>query len=115
MIQKEEICEYLRKSHTGQKNAVSSKELERLFSLNGRSLRRRISSLRQAGYPICSDKNGYYYAENQREINATVSRLNELVTGVSNARTGLLFSSIAQPETEIEIKIRVSGGDVRIV
>lgn len=112
MDNKKEICDYLRKNHTGREKAVYSRELERLFNLNGRSLRRRISSLRQDGYPICSDGSGYYYAENQREINATVSRLNEFVTGVCNARTGLLFSTVAQPGAEIEITIRVNGGEM---
>lgn len=110
MTQRKEICEYLKKNHTGKDRAVYSRELERLFHLTDRSVRRRISSLRQEGYPICSDGTGYYYAENQHEINATVSRLNELVTGLSNARTGLLFSSVTEPSAEIEIKIKVNGG-----
>lgn len=92
------ICDYLKKYHTGKDNAVLSRELERLFSLEGRSLRRRISRLRQDGYPICSDENGYYYAENQLEINSTVCRLNELITKISNSRTGLLYASVLSDE-----------------
>ena len=57
------ICEFLRKHHTGKDKAIYSRELERLFSLDGRTLRRKISSLRQDGFPICSDETGYYYAE----------------------------------------------------
>jgi len=88
------ICNYLKKYHTGRDKAVLSHELERLFSLDGRSLRRRISRLRQDGYPICSDETGYYYAANQREINATVCRLNALVLRISNSRNGLLHASV---------------------
>ena len=101
------LCEFLKKHHTGRENAVYSRELQRLFLIDGRTLRRKISSLRQDGYPICSDENGYYYADSQTEINATVARLNQLVTKVSNARTGLLYSSLLQTE-DITLEISVS-------
>ena len=107
-LKKKAICEYLRKNHIGKGNAIHSKELEKLFMLDGRNIRRKISSLRQDGFPICSDESGYYYADNQKEINNTVCRLNELVTKVSNARTGLLFASIlGENEQTIEVTIKV--------
>ena len=101
------ICEYLRKNHTGREKAVYSRELQRLFCIDGRNLRRKISSLRQDGFPICSDENGYYYADSQKEINDTVARLNELVTKVSIARTGLLYSSVLSAE-DITLKVTIS-------
>ncbi len=106
MNYKEEILEYLKDHHKGTDNAVFSKELEQHFSLDGRSVRRIISKLRQEGNPICSGPKGYYYAVSQREINETIARLNELVTGVSNARTGLLYSRSFQNRPVIEITIR---------
>ena len=109
MDRKEEINEYLKKNHMGSEKAVFSEELERLFSMNGRTVRRLISSLRQDGHPICSSCKGYYYAKTQEEINRTVSRLNELVTGVSNARTGLLTARIQKPAPAVEITIRIRG------
>ena len=79
-----------------------------LFLLDGRNIRRKISALRQDGFPICSDETGYYYADNQKEINTTVCRLNELVTKVSNARTGLLFASILGENAQtVEVTIKV--------
>lgn len=102
------LCAYLKKYHAGKANAVHSRKLERLFSLSSRTLRRRISRLRQDGFPICSDENGYYYAENQNEINATVCRLNMLVTKISNARTGMLYASVMTDETvKVSIKIEL--------
>ena len=92
------ICEYLKKHHKGRSKAVYSRELERLFSLDGRTLRRKISSLRRDGFPICSDETGYYYAETQEEINDTVCRLNSLVRRISNARTGMLYASVLADE-----------------
>ena len=55
MDKKKAICEYLRKNHIGKENAIHSKELEKLFLLDGRNIRRKISALRQDGFPICSD------------------------------------------------------------
>ena len=101
------ICNYLKKYHTGKENAVFSRDLERLFSMDGRTLRRKISSLRQDGHPICSDETGYYYAESQKEINATICRLNTLVTKISNARTGMLYASVLSDEP-VSVSIRIS-------
>ena len=101
------ICNFLKEHHTGKDKAVSSRELERLFSLEGRTLRRKINRLRQDGYPICSDETGYYYAETQQEINATVCRLNGLVTQISNARTGLLYASVLSPE-QVTVNININ-------
>lgn len=115
MDKKEEIRDYLKKEHVGRRKAVPGVELERLFDLSGRSLRRRISSLRQDGCPICSDGKGYYYAGSQHDINATVSRLNEFVTGISNAKTGLLLATVADPDTKVEIIVKVNGGVVENV
>ena len=100
------ICEYLRKHHTGKSKAVYSRELQRLFCIDGRNLRRKISSLRRDGFPICSDETGYYYADNQKEINATVCRMNELVTTISNARTGLLFASVL-PDRVVTVEVKI--------
>ena len=100
------ISEYLKKHHTGKEKAVLSRELERLFCIDGRNLRRKISSLRKDGVPICSDETGYYYADNQQEINQTVCRMNELVTTISNARTGLLFASIL-PDRDVTVEVKI--------
>ena len=117
MDKKKAICEYLRKNHIGKENAIHSKELEKLSAYaEGREVTRedidllciKISALRQDGFPICSDETGYYYADNQKEINTTVCRLNELVTKVSNARTGLLFASILGENAQtVEVTIKV--------
>ena len=107
MDRQKAIRDYLKRNHTGQKNAVHSIELQRLFSLDGRTLRRKIHNLRQDGAPICSDENGYYYADSQAEINRTVNRLNTLVTKISNARTGLLYSSIIDCGEGLSIEVSV--------
>lgn len=110
--QVEPACEVIperKKNHTGAAKAVHSDKLEQLFSCTGRSLRRYVSQLRQDGCPICSDETGYYYADNQGEINDTVTRLNELVTKIANARTGMLYASAIEAENvRLEINITVN-------
>lgn len=109
---KSAILDHLRKHHTGMRNAVHSAELERLFSLDDRAVRRKISALRKEGYPICSGDMGYYYAENQKDINSTVGRLNDLMTGVSDARTGLLFSRFPEPVMTVRVTVMMNGGEL---
>ena len=110
MNKKEAIYEYLSRHHIGEQNAVCSKELQRLISLDGRDLRRKINSLRQDGVAICSGPMGYYYAASQKEINKTVCRLNGLVTTISNARTGLLYASVrSDRELSVKIQIELNG------
>ena len=92
------ICIFLKKHHRGSDNAISSRELGELFFLKRRSLQQYIHRLRKEGNPICSDGAGYYYAENQQEINATIARLDRLVTHISNARNGLLYAPAGMPE-----------------
>jgi biotin operon repressor len=106
MDRKTAICEYLRQNHVGAEKAVCSRELEQLFSLDGRTLRRKINSLRQDGFPICSGQTGYYYAANQNEINGTVCRLNGLILKMSNARTGLLYASIL-PYGDVTLEVSI--------
>lgn len=107
----EAIHYYLKHYHRGKDAAVHSSELERLFSISGRGLRRMVSKLRQEGCPICSDETGYYYAENQHEINRTVGWLNDLVTGVSNARTGLLYAKTFPDNMRIDLYVHLEGDE----
>ncbi len=94
------ICAYLKEHHTGKGRAIHSQDLQRLFFIDGRNLRRKISALRQAGYPICSDESGYYYADTQQELQNTLRRFGNRVT---NTGTDL-------PVTIVTITIRVEGG-----
>ncbi len=86
------LCHYLKEFHSGRGKAVSSKELEAAFSLKGTEVRKAVNALRCAGYPICSDSLGYYFASSQEEIRATVMQLNSRITKIAKARNGLLSS-----------------------
>lgn len=85
---------FLQTLHCGRKSAISSRIIEKQFCMKGTEVRKTINNLRSEGYPICSDTIGYYYAANQAEINNTISQLNSRITKISNARNGLLCSTV---------------------
>ena len=79
------LLRYLKDRHTGEENAVFSRELEYMLDMSGRDIRRVISALRKDGVPICSNYHkGYYYAEKQSEIENTLKGLGEHIEGVSD-------------------------------
>lgn len=106
---KDRICSYLRTYHVGSRKAVHSEELEKLFDIHGRTVRHAVSELRKQGYPICSDCHGYYYADNQREINRCVHRLTEFAAGVADTRTAMMFTEPDNKGLKIELTIHVTG------
>lgn len=86
------LCEHLKKYHRGQENAASSRELEAVFHIKGRDLRRAVNRLRCDGWPICSDGTGYFYAARQAEVKATVAQLSGRIAKIAAAKDGLLKS-----------------------
>lgn len=58
--------------------------------MKGTEIRRIVNSLRCKGEPICSDLDGYYYADNQLEIKATIAQLSSRIQKIAQARDGLL-------------------------
>ena len=94
------ILEYLRTFHKGVDKAVFSRELQFVFQLDGRNIRRNIAKLRQEGYPICSGENGYYYAQTQSEVNSTAKMLTGFISTVRASRKGLLSAAVNASESE---------------
>ncbi len=86
------LCEHLKKYHRGQENAASSRELEAVFHIKGRDLRRAVNRLRCDGWPICSGESGYFYAARQSEVRATVAQLTGRISKIAAAKNGLLKS-----------------------
>lgn len=86
------LCKHLKKHRRGQERAASSKELEAAFHVQGAELRRAVNRLRCAGYPICSNDDGYFYAARQSEIQATVAQLSGRIAKITAAQNGLLKS-----------------------
>lgn len=90
MIDKQ-IMELLQQ-HRGEENAIGSKQLECIFSLDGSDLRKAINRLRNHGVPICSNAGGYFYANKQVEIDHTISSLTSRIRKMQKAKTGLTKS-----------------------
>ena len=80
----------LKRRHSGRKKAAKSPVLEARFNITGKELRDMVNSLRRAGYPICSDERGYYYAKTAQELKATINQLSRRIAGIATARDGLL-------------------------
>lgn len=53
---------------TGEKNAISNKQVAVLAKCTPREVRRLVEQARQEGEPICSCDNGYFIAETTDEL-----------------------------------------------
>ena len=91
--------DYWKRTDQGDAGKVSGedKDLEALFFMSGRALRRCIHQLRSEEIPICSSKNGYYYAKNQAEIKRSAESLGQFSDSVSSTRMNLLSSRAPKP------------------
>ena len=86
---KETVARHLENGCMGQKNVVSSRELERVLGISGNELRRKVNRLRQEAVPIAADRRGYYYAETAAEVYATIRGLEKMRRGLDAAISGL--------------------------
>lgn len=55
----------------------------------GAGLRRVINSLRQKGYPICSDVGGYWYAQSKEELEENYNALKGRACKILEAASGM--------------------------
>ncbi len=83
------IAIHLEAYHTGEAQAVTSKELEKTFRISGPALRKAVNRLRAAGVPICSFGSGYYYAETADELEHTIRQLFSRIKCILHAALGL--------------------------
>lgn len=61
--------------YRGEKNIVKAQELGARLERNSETVRGYINELRKEGVPICSSKHGFYYAETETDIMATINHL----------------------------------------
>lgn len=85
----DEFEQMLKEKHSGEENAVLSRELEHRLGCKGTEIRRMVNDLRCCGVPICSCAFGYYYAANQSEIKRTISSLANRIKKIQAAMDGL--------------------------
>jgi len=108
-VERERFIGYLKTYHLGAEHAITSKILESLFAMKGKELRNLVNVLRQDGFPICSDGNGYFYAADEQEIRTTIKHMKNRIAGISAAINGLqqCLSSKTAPKAKPPRK----GGD----
>ena len=98
------VLNYLKTNAVGKANAVKSGEIEKRFGIYGEHLRGAINGLRTDGYPICSGRNGYWYAETVEELIATRNNLKQRIEGIERALGGIenaIFNGTAIKKTKL--------------
>lgn len=104
------FAEYLQAFHTGERNAISSRELETIFRIRGPDLRRCVNRLRCESIPICSFDYGYYYAETEEELSRTIRQLRSRRTKIARAEYGLCRAQIGFTDTG-QLRLPMEGDD----
>lgn len=101
----EKILRHLKTHHSGRSRAAPSRALEVRFHLSGRKLRQAVNDLRCAGHPICSDENGYFYAETPQELEATIRQLLSRIGKIAEAKNGLVRAMALFPDAGGQISL----------
>lgn len=86
---KEEIKEYLQNYCCGSANSIKSENLQRELNCDKRELERHIHDLRQDGVPICSWRMGYYFADTEDDVRATIKQMQGRIKKMNQAINGL--------------------------
>ena len=106
------IIEHLKEYHTGERNIVSSRELEVAFQIRGSELRTVINAERGKGFPICSTDKGYFYAETEEELQRTIRQLRSRIKKIAHAERGLTKALREQFFDSGQITFPLEGGDM---
>ena len=88
-MREEQLLSHLRGACVGKRFRVSGAELEHALGLSGSDLRKLVNRLRRKGFPIASDRSGYYYAATAGEVYSTIRQLRQMVSGLEKAIAGL--------------------------
>ena len=67
----ETLLETLSVYFVGRANQIKSGDLARLFELESKQIQELVHTLRHNGYPICGDRDGYFYASCNKDIEET--------------------------------------------
>jgi hypothetical protein len=84
------LADYLMEFAQGEQNAITAKRLKSMGFGTGVHIRAIVNSLRVNGYPICSSKNGYFFAQNKAEILQTINNLRSRMESIREAFFGLM-------------------------
>ena len=84
-----DLAVFLAEVAKGKENIINSRIL---FDRYGPSsgIRKRVHRLRLAGYPICSNTNGYYWADTSDELAETYMFLKSYIDELNQVAAGIL-------------------------
>lgn len=74
---------------TGEKNAISNRELAYRAGINERGVRKLVHEARIEGEPICSSDSGYWLAENIAEVDLSLRRIYSQIKQMSETAHNL--------------------------
>ena len=66
--------DFLRTLQTGEKSAITSRELQALFGITARDVRLIVERCRRAGVYIIANNEGYFYPNSVDEVNGCLRR-----------------------------------------
>lgn len=70
-------------------NPINSTQICKLLGVTKSHIRLEVNKYRQEGIPICSNHQGYYYAESTRDVVQTIKHLKSRIKGIQEAISGL--------------------------
>ena len=73
----------------GNRFRITQKEITRATGIYGHTTRKAINSLRSDFVPICSDRYGYFIADDPNDISDTMADINSRIHMMIRAREGL--------------------------
>lgn len=104
MRKEEQLLAYLKGTCPGRQHAVPGRRLRDILGVSESRLHEMVNHLRQAGYPIGSGREGYFYIRTFGEARETEAHLARMICGLEAARQGLLRGMESCPLVE-------AGGD----
>ena len=88
-MKEEQLTAYLKGGFKGRDRTIKSAELERTMKMNGTDLRKLVNKLRRKAVPICSGRDGYFYARTAGDILRTIRQLKVMIRELQAAVDGL--------------------------
>lgn len=88
-VMQKDIIKDMLGSCVGAKNTVTSCRLESVVGCASPTIRKVVNELRAEGMKICSGKNGYYIAKNDKELSATIQQMESRIAYMQKAIEGL--------------------------
>ena len=109
-MREDQLTAYLKGAFKGRQHPIKSAELERTLDISGTDLRKLVNKLRRKGVPICSGRDGYFYAKNAGDILRTIRQLNVMIRGLQAAVDGLVAALDKFEEAVPPDKVGGEGG-----